>query len=64
MALMGSLEQRLGCLKIAAQMNRRVVKDDEVMSAFDLVTYARELESYTRRGERPDGSKVPLPDES
>lgn len=59
--LMGSTEQRLVCLKIAASMMRRVTKDDEVPTAETLVDYARELEAYSRRGERPDGTKFSTP---
>jgi len=50
--LMGSTEQRLAVLKISAQMNKRVTKEDPVPSADTLIGYARELEEYIKRGWR------------
>jgi len=61
--LMGSTEQRLACLKIAASMLKRITKEDDAPSAVELVEYAVVLEAYSRRGERPAGtvSHVDLP---
>ena len=50
--LMGSTEQRLAVLKISAQMNKRVTKEDPVPTADTLIGYATELEEYIKRGWR------------
>ena len=52
--MFGSTEQRFACLKIAAQMNRRMTKDDDIPTPATLIEYAKELEAYTQRGWRSD----------
>ena len=49
--MMGSTERRIACLKIAAQMNRRVTRDDPVMTSADLIAYAEALSEFAYRGE-------------
>ena len=50
MTLMGSTEQRLAVLKISAQMNKRLTKEDPVPTADTLIQYAKELEGFIKRG--------------
>lgn len=52
MALMGSTERRIACLKIAAAMNKRMTKEDPVPPVDALINYASALEQYAYRGER------------
>lgn len=52
MALLGSTERRIACLKIAASMLRRITKEDEAPTVGALIKYATELEQYAYRGER------------
>jgi hypothetical protein len=50
---MGSqTESRIASLRIAAQMNRRVTKEDPVPSAREIVNYAHVLAEYAYRGNR------------
>jgi len=55
--MMGTTEIRLHCLKIAAQMNRRITKDDPIPTPDQLVQYARALSEYARRGEHSNGER-------
>ena len=50
--MMGSTERRIACLRIAAQMNKRMDKSDPVPTADDLIAYAGKLEQFAYRGER------------
>jgi hypothetical protein len=54
MALMGTTEQRLACLKIAASMNRRITKEDEQPTAEHVIQDAKKYEDYIKRGWRKD----------
>ena len=51
---MGTAEQKLACLKIAAQMNRRINKEDPIPSAKELIQYTKELGAYIRTGWHQD----------
>ena len=48
---MGSTERRIQCLKIAAQMNRRMAKEDPVPSAEEIMLYAAKMEQFAWKGE-------------
>ncbi len=54
MALNGSIERRLKCLTISAQMNRRVTKEDPIPSVHRLIWYSSMLEQYAFKGEFKD----------
>jgi hypothetical protein len=54
MALMGTTEQRLACLKISAAMNKRLTKDDEKPTPEELIGDAKKYEEYIQRGWRED----------
>ena len=49
--MMGSTERRVAALRIAAQMNRRMTKEDPVPTAETLIEYAAKLEEFAYRGE-------------
>lgn len=49
-ALLGTTEQKLACLKISAQMNKRMNAEDPIPSAEDLIEYAAKLTEYVRTG--------------
>ena len=38
--MMGSTERRIACLKIAAAMNKRMTKEDPIVSVEALIEYA------------------------
>ena len=54
MALMGTTEQRLACLKISASMNRRITKEDDRPTPEMVIADAKAYEDYIKRGWRED----------
>ena len=59
MQLLGSTERRIACLKIAAAMNKRMTKEDPIVSVDALIEYAHALSEFAYRGEgRPVSGEV------
>jgi len=49
---MGSTERRVACLRIAAQMNKRMDKAEEAPTADELIEYASKLELFAYNGKK------------
>lgn len=53
--MMGAREIRIHALKAAVQMKQRRSKDDDQVSAANLVAYAAEIEAFIKDGKKDDG---------
>ena len=59
--MMGSTERRIACLKIAAAMNKRMTKEDPIVSVEALIEYAHSLSEFAYRGEgKPVSGEVQI----